>query len=139
MTVPNEAVQTMLLGDSVEHAEVGVLVWNEDRRYVAANPKACELIGTTREQLLAGAVGSTNRSPEAKAAIDAILEHVPAQGEIAVTRPDGTEVMLDWLVFPTAIAGLDHIIGLFWDRARPSRKTKTRGRRVFEGWDGGGL
>jgi PAS domain S-box-containing protein len=115
--VPNEAVQTTLLGDAVEHAGVGVVVWNEDRRYVAVNPKACELFGTTREQLLAGAVGSTNRSPEAKTAIDAILAHVPAQGATPIRRADGTEVMLEWLVFPTAIAGLDHIVGLCWDRS----------------------
>ena len=62
--MPNDPVQVMLLGDGAEHAEIGVIVWNAERRYVAANPKACELVGTTREQLLASTVGSTNRSPE---------------------------------------------------------------------------
>ncbi len=117
MGVPNEVVQLTLLGDGVEHADVGVLIWNADRRYVAANPRACELIGTTREQLLSGTVGSTNRSPEAQAAIDAILEHVPASGGLAVTRPDGTTIDLEWVVFPTSIVGLDHVIGVFWDAA----------------------
>ena len=114
--MPNDPVQVTLLGEGAEYAEIGVIVWNAERRYVAANPKACELVGTTREQLLASTVGSTNRSAEAKAAIDGILGHVPARGSMSATRPDGTTVELDWLVFPTRVAGLDHIIGLFWDR-----------------------
>ena len=113
--MPNDPVQVTLLGEAAECADVGVIVWNEERRYVAVNPKACELIGTTREQLLASTVGSTNRSPEAKAAIDGILDHVPARGSLTVTRPDGTHVELEWVVFPTRVAGLEHVLGLFWD------------------------
>src|SRR6202012_1159698 len=102
-----------LLGEGAECAGVGVIVWNEERRYVAANPKACQLIGTTREQLLASTVGSTNRSAEARAAIDDIVGHVPAQGSLSVARPDGSTVELDWLVFPPPRAGLAHTRGPF--------------------------
>ena len=105
----NEPVQMMLLGDAAEHAGVAMIVWNAERRYVAVNHQACELIGVERERLLAQPVGSTNRSPEAKQAIDGILMHVPAQGRITVR---GTE--LDWVVFPTTVAGLEHVVGLFW-------------------------
>ena len=113
--MPNDPVQITLLGEGAECADVGVIVWNADRRYVAANRKACELIGTTREQLLASTVGSRNRSDEARAAIGGILEHVPAGGSLTVARPDGTSVELDWLVFPTRVAGLEHVLGLFWE------------------------
>jgi PAS domain-containing protein len=110
MGATNDAVQMMLLGDAAEHAEVGVLVWNAERRYVAANAKACALLGVERDQLLNQPVGATNRSAEAQQAIEAILRHVPARGRM----PAG-EVELEWLVFPTTLAGLDHVVGLFWD------------------------
>jgi PAS domain S-box-containing protein len=105
----NEPVQMMLLGDAAEHAEAAIIVWNAERRYVAVNDKACELLGVTREELLDRPVGSTNRSPEAQSAIDAVLEHAPAKGTIAV---QGAEV--EWVVFPTTIAGLEHVVGIFW-------------------------
>src|SRR2546423_13991740 len=99
-----EAVQQTLLGDAADHARIGVLVWNAERRYVAANPCACELLGTTREQLLSSRVGQTNPSPEAQAAIEAVLAKVPASGEIRVERPDGSAVDLAWIVFATTLA-----------------------------------
>jgi PAS domain S-box-containing protein len=111
------AVQQTLLGEAVDHAEIGVIVWNAERRYVSVNPKACDLIGTTREQLLSSQVGETNRSPEAQAAIDDILAKVPARGSMSVTRPDGNVADLEWVVFPTTLAGLPHVIGLYWESA----------------------
>jgi PAS domain S-box-containing protein len=107
----NESVQIMLLGEAAEHAEVGILVWNAERRYVACNPQACELLGVTREQLLEQPVGTTNRSDEAQAAIEGILRRVPSRGGMTVRGID-----LDWVVFRTTLAGLEHVVGLMWDR-----------------------
>ena len=105
----NEPVQMMLLGDAAEHADVAIIVWNEERRYVAANEKACELLGVTREELLDRPVGSTNRGPETQAAIEDILERTPSKGTITVRGAEH-----EWVVFRTTLAGLDHVIGLFW-------------------------
>ena len=116
MGLSNEAVQQTLLGDAAEHADVGILVWNEERRYVAANARACELVGVSREQLLAGRVGGTNRSPETGAVVDEILRHVPSRGGMTIDRPDGTSVDVEWVVFSTSLAGLPHVVGVFWDR-----------------------
>ena len=116
MGISNEAVQMTLLGDAAEHAEVGVMVWNAERRYVAANRRACELVGTTRDALLAGHVGDTNRSPETQSVIDDILRRAPARGAMTIARPDGSSVEVEWLVFPTTLAGLPHIVGFLWDR-----------------------
>jgi PAS domain-containing protein len=107
----NEPVQMMLLGESIENAAVGVVVWNAERRYVACNAKACALFGVTREQLLEQPVGATNRTAEAQTAIDSILHHVPSRG---VTEVRGVE--LEWVVFPTELAGLQHVVGLMWER-----------------------
>jgi PAS domain S-box-containing protein len=116
--VTNDPVQVTLLGEGADNADVGVIVWNAERRYVAANARACELLGVTREQLLASTVGSTNRSPETRALIDDAIAHVPASGSMTVLRSDGSQVEVDWLVFSTRVAGLEHVLGLFWDRTK---------------------
>jgi PAS domain-containing protein len=76
---------------------------------VAVNDRACELLGVSRSDLLGRPVGQTNRSPEAQAAIDRVLANVPARGSITVRG-----VELDWLVVRTTVAGLEHVLGLFW-------------------------
>ena len=111
----HEAVQQTLLGDASEHADVGVMVWNAERRYVAANPKACEIVGVTRDQLLAGRVGDNNRSAETRGVVESLVAEVPARGAMTIERPDGKSVEVEWVVFPTTLAGLPHIIGLMWD------------------------
>jgi PAS domain-containing protein len=106
----NTLFQQTLLGDAAEHARVGVLVWNEERRYVAANETACTLIGVTRPTLLSSKVGDSNRTPEARQAIDAALDELPARG----TTMLATGVEVEWLVVATNVAGLPHFCGLMW-------------------------
>jgi PAS domain S-box-containing protein len=110
VSVSNEAVQMMLLGDAAEHAEVGILVWNAERRYVAVNRRTCELLGVTREELLDQPVGATNREHANAGMIAELLKNVPSSGSTPFR--DGT---LYWTVFPTTLAGLDHVLGLMWD------------------------
>jgi PAS domain-containing protein len=45
-------IQAELIAEALASASVGFLVWDEDRRYIAANAAACEILGTTLEQLL---------------------------------------------------------------------------------------
>ena len=116
MSLSNEAVQQTLLGDAVDHAEVGIVVWNEERRYVAVNTAACRLLHTTREALLETHVGGNNRSPETRSTVDQLIAHVPARGTMAIARADESSVEVEWVVFPTTLAGLPHIVGLMWER-----------------------
>ena len=58
-------VQSILLGDAVEHAPVAILVADEEMRYVAANLTACELLGYTRDELLRLRVTDVARYEEA--------------------------------------------------------------------------
>jgi len=111
----HEAVQQTLLGDASEHAEVGIVVWNDERRYVAINRKACSILGTTREAMLASHVGETNRSAETAGVIERLLHNVPARGAMTVERADGTSVDVEWIVFPTTAAGLPHYVGYLWE------------------------
>jgi PAS domain-containing protein len=116
VSLSNEAVQQTLLGDAADHADVGMVVWNEERRYVAVNAAACRLLHTTREALLETHVGDNNRSPETRGTVDQLIAHVPARGTMTIARADESSIEVEWVVFPTSLAGLPHIVGLMWDR-----------------------
>jgi PAS domain-containing protein len=103
--------QQTLLGDAAEHAEIGVLVWNEERRYVAVNTCACRLLGVSREDLLGAKVGDQNRTAAAQDAIEASLGKLPAFGRTPL--PNGLTV--DWITVASGVAGLPHILGLMWE------------------------
>lgn len=103
--------QQTLLGDAGEHAQIGLMVWNEERRYVAINTCACEILGVTREELLGSHVGDHNRSDAARDAIDATIASTGSHGRIEL--PNGKVV--DWLTVPTDIAGLPHFLGVMWE------------------------
>jgi PAS domain-containing protein len=50
-------IQAALIAEALASASVGFLVWDEDRRYIAANGAACEILGTTLDRLLGQRVG----------------------------------------------------------------------------------
>jgi PAS domain-containing protein len=108
--------QQTLLGDAVEHGDVGVMVWNEERRYVAINRAACTILGVAREEMLGARVGDHNRSDASREAIAASIDDLPARGTIGL--PNGKTV--EWMTTATVIAGLPHILGLMWE-ASPSQ------------------
>jgi len=101
-------LQQTLLGDAAEHAEIGVVVWNEEMRYVAVNEWVAMRLGATREEMLGSRVGDHNPT-EGRSAIEAILEHVPARGQTRIG-----EGLVDWVVVETRVAGLPHFFGVFW-------------------------
>jgi PAS domain-containing protein len=103
--------QQTLLGDAAEHAEIGVMVWNEERRYVAVNTFACRLLGVSREELLGSQVGDQNPTEAAREAIEAVLEELPAFGRTPL--PNG--IVVDWITVASEVAGLPHIVGLMWE------------------------
>jgi PAS domain-containing protein len=51
-------IQAELISEALASASVGFLVWGENRRYIAANAAACEILGTTLEELLGREVGA---------------------------------------------------------------------------------
>jgi len=107
--------QQTLLGDAAEHARIGIMVWNEERRYVAVNRFACQILGTTREELLGSQVGDHNPTEAARAAIETVLHELPASGRTPL--PSGKTV--EWMTVASDVAGLPHIVGLMWEATDP--------------------
>jgi PAS domain S-box-containing protein len=109
----DEQIQATLLAEAMAAAEVGVVVWDDDRHYVAANRKACELIGCTIEELLGSEVGS--HTPDGEATIEQAIRSRLTRGRIEVERFDGRPATLEYVTFPTRTAGLPHMASVIWE------------------------
>jgi PAS domain S-box-containing protein len=98
-------IQAELLSEALQSATVGFLVWDEDRRYIAANKAACDILGTTLEQLLGHRVG--DHTEEGIEAIDDALRSGFSTGRAAVSRFDGSgRVEVFYATFTTKTAGM---------------------------------
>lgn len=91
-----------------EHASVAMLLIDDSARYVAANARAVDLVGVPRGDILGRPFGTFIRSSPARlSAFWARLEaHGEAHGEVAVDRPDGTVVHIDYSVRASVLPGL---------------------------------
>lgn len=109
-----DLTQLALLGEAVEClGDVAVLVWDEDRNYVAANQAACRLVGKTRSEILGMKVGDL--APDRASPL---FEEVQRAGihTGTMTAPSGE---IDFMTCQTRVAGLPYMVSVCW----PSRPT----------------
>src|SRR5207244_11706298 len=85
LTAPH--VQATLLAEAIQTAEVGFVVWDDDRHYVAANAAACALLGCTLEQLLGSVVGE--RTVEGEELVERVVRGHGGRGRVVFERFDG--------------------------------------------------
>lgn len=112
-------LQATLLGEAVEHAPVGVFVFDEEGRYVAVNPFACEELGYTREELLEMRLGDLAVSRrEAMKTYESALGDGIAEATTRARRKDGTEIVLHFRARATKIAGITFYIAIAWPESK---------------------
>lgn len=80
LSLARPEIQAELISEALGSASVGFLVWDDHRRYIAANAAACEILGTTLEELLGQEVGG--HTEKGLQSIDEALA-----GGFAATRP----------------------------------------------------
>jgi len=98
-------IQAELISEALASASVGFLVWDEDRRYIAANAAACEILGTTLAELLGQQVGA--HTIEGHDAADQALAAGFSSGKAVVKRFDGRgPVEVFYATFTTTTAGM---------------------------------
>jgi PAS domain S-box-containing protein len=114
MSTSEPLVQSVLLGEAVEHAPVAILVADEEMRYVAANATACELLGYTREELLRLRVPDVARYPEAEGDFEAMVARGELIGRTTVVRKDGAKLNLRHRSSETTIGGLTYYVAVLW-------------------------
>jgi PAS domain S-box-containing protein len=115
MSTSEPLVQTVLLGEAVEHAPVAILVADDEMRYVAANATATKLLGYTREELLNLRVTDVAGYPEeAEGEFEAMIAAGELMGRTTVTCKDGTRRSLRHRSSETRIAGLTYYVAVLW-------------------------
>jgi PAS domain S-box-containing protein len=110
-----DIVQLTLLGDAWENAEVGAVVFDTERRYLAANPAYCALTGYSREEITELQAGhNLHLDTMSQAEFIDRITHLDHVGQIEIIRKDGTPLPVSYLVVPTEVSELPYYIGLVW-------------------------
>jgi PAS domain-containing protein len=105
-------IQSALLSEAVRSAEVGFVVWDEDRRYVAANPAACTLLACTLDELIGASVG--DRTEGGLAVVEQVVRDSGGSGQLTITRFDGRKLRVGYVSFQTRIAGVPYMGSIIW-------------------------
>jgi PAS domain S-box-containing protein len=114
MSTSEPLVQSVLLGEAVEHAPVAILVADDEMRYVAANATACQLLGYTREELLKLRVTDLAQYPEAEGEFEAMIATGELIGRTTVRDKHGNLRSLRHRSAETKIAGLAYYVAVLW-------------------------
>jgi PAS domain S-box-containing protein len=109
----NPLLQQTLMAEAIATAVVGFVVWDDDRRYVAANAAACELLGCTLEQIVGSTVG--DRTEDGAEVVAGVIREQRSGGRVTVQRFDGAgSVVLEYLTFSTRAVGLPYMASVIW-------------------------
>jgi PAS domain S-box-containing protein len=103
------AIQTFLIGDAMEEAPAAVFVSDDDRRLLAVNQYACDLLGYTRDELLELAIEKIAPNSDVEARFRELTENGRLAGRAELRRKDGTLVTVTYRTGETRVGGLD-----FW-------------------------
>ena len=108
-------IDTVLVGEALEHGPVAVFVFDEDGRYLAVNGMACRMLGYDRDDLLARRIGelSTQTASEAVGAYLAAME-AGTEATTEVRHADGTTMRLCFRAAAAKVAGMPVFVGVAW-------------------------
>jgi PAS domain S-box-containing protein len=109
-----DPVHQALIGEAGECAALAISVYDDDGRYVAVNRRAQELLGYSREELLAHDVGDFTSGGIDRSVL---LRSQVREGVRVVERKDGTTFPAAFVVAPTRLAGLDFFVSVWWEIA----------------------
>jgi PAS domain S-box-containing protein len=107
-----DVLAAALLGDAADHAQLAVVIYDDEGRYLAVNRHACELLGYSREELMQHDVadftdGGIDRS--------VLLRPERREGVRIVTRKDGTRVPVAFVVASTRVSRLPFYFAVWWE------------------------
>ena len=112
--VTHDLVQKSLVGEALEHGPVAVFVADDDRRYLAVNAYACELLGYTRSELLSLPVSDVAVDPDAQTNYAEMKRRGSQTGVTQLRHSDGSEIEVHFRVSQTTVGGMLVYIGTCW-------------------------
>lgn len=105
-------VQGILVGEAVANAGYIVLVADEDMRYLAASDAACELLGYSREELLALTIPDLVVETNASELYDEFIRDHGQRGKITLRCKDGRFLEAHYDARQTEVAGLPYFVSV---------------------------
>ena len=112
--VAHELVQKSLVGEALDHGPVATFVADEEGRYLAVNAYACDLLGYTREELLALRLSDVAVNPEAQQDYDEMQRVGTSTGVTVLRHRDGHELPMHFRASETTVGGMPLFIGVCW-------------------------
>ena len=109
----HEDIQAHLIAEALLAADVGFIVWDEDRRYIAANDAACRMLGTTRDELLGRSVG--DQTADGETVVEEAVRKQQLSGRLTAQKFDGSgPIELNYTTFVTRTAGMPFMASVIW-------------------------
>lgn len=110
-----DLINQTLVGEAWVHAELPMLVVDDDGHYVATNRSACTLTGYTRSELLELRAGNDLAGDEASKNIYRALQREQRmQGKKLVRRKDGSLVPCRYWGVRTTLGKMQYFILMLW-------------------------
>ena len=100
------------LGEAVTNADYVILVADEGMRYLAVSDAACDLLGYSREELLALSVPDLVVESNASELFDDFLRDQAQSGTITLRRKDRSLVVANYDARTTAASGSPHYVSV---------------------------
>jgi PAS domain S-box-containing protein len=113
MNLSEPLIQVSLLGEAVDRGPVGILVADQDMRYVAANQFAADLLGYTRAEILGLRVPDVAAADSPDGDFSAFMRNRTQRGTATVRCKDGSELEIAYNASETEIAGMALYVSVF--------------------------
>jgi PAS domain S-box-containing protein len=101
-----------VLGQALDGGPVLVFVADEEMRYVAANRRACDVLGYTRDELLALKVTDVVSGPGAPHLYEKMLREGTAVGSVPIRRKDGVSVRFYYWASEVVVDGARRFVSV---------------------------
>src|SRR5437867_3628104 len=96
----------------MDHGPVAVFVTDDQRRYLAVNAYACELLGYTREELLDLHPADVTAHGQAQEGFRTLDLHRELAGRVELRRKDGSLVPASYRSSETTVSGMRFWVGV---------------------------
>ena len=111
-----------LLGEAVDNAFFAISVYDDDGRMVAVNRRATELLGYSREELLAYDVGAHTEGGFDRSRL---VNQDMREGVRLVRHKDGSQTPVAFVVAPATLAGLPYFVAVWWQLAEDDPRAQS--------------
>ena len=119
--VAHDLVQKSLIGEALDSGPVAVFVADDDRKYLAVNAYACDLLGYDREELLSLRVPDVAVNEAAAADFETLQRLGEHTGTTLLRHKDGRELPMHFRAGHTTVGGMPLYIGVCWPLDEPAR------------------